>query len=162
VSGPTQKAGVEELLVERSIGRVLLAYGRGVDEGDFERVRSCFHEDATITYGSRKPGSRDEIVAWLEKVKPLLAGWSHYFGPPVVDLDLAAGRADCQTWCINVLQFHAEDGVHRQQVIGLLYTDLFACRDGEWRILERRNESEWVFDVEGNELLSKRLEKSQS
>lgn len=161
MSDPSRDDAVSELLAERAIGRVLLEYGRGVDEGNFERVRSCFHEDATIAYGSRPPGRRDEVVAWLEKVKPLMGGWSHYFGPPIIDLDLRAGRADCQTWCINVLQFHEDKGAHRQQVLGLLYTDVFVCRDGEWRISGRRNESEWVFDVEGNELLSK-LEKQRA
>jgi hypothetical protein len=138
---------IGELAAERVIGRVLLEYGRGVDTGDFERVRACFHEDATITYGARSAGQRDEVIAWLAKVKPLMEAWSHYFGPPVIDLDLESGTAECETWCINVLSFQPDElGARRQQVLGLLYTDRFTRRTGEWRIAERRNESEWSFD----------------
>jgi hypothetical protein len=139
-----------ELAAERAIGRVIHEYGRGVDEGDFERVRACFHEDAMVTYGSREPGLRDEIVRWLEQVKPLMAGWSHYFGQPIIDLGVEDGVADTQTWCINVLSFHPnEDGRSLQRILGLLYTDRFECRDGAWRIATRKNEGEWTIDVPG-------------
>lgn len=145
-----ESALLTALAAERAIQRVVQEYGRGVDEGDFERVRACFHEDATVTYGSREPGRRDEIVAWLEKVKPLMAGWSHYFGAPIIDLRLADGVADAQTWCINVLSFHPDGkGVATRRIAGLLYSDRFERRDGDWRIARRRNQSEWSIDVPG-------------
>jgi hypothetical protein len=153
VSSSSDEQLLRELRAEREIARVVQEYGRGVDEGDFERVRACFHEDATITYGSRKPGRRDEIVAWLEKVRPLIAGWHHYFGAPIVDLRLADGEgtADAQTWCINVLSYLPDDeGRAVQQIVGLLYTDRFELRDGAWRIASRRNEQEWGIDVPGS------------
>ena len=142
---------LDELRAERAIRRVLLEYGRGVDEADWERVRACFHQDARITYGERKSGIRDEIVAWLAEVDPLLLRLSHYFGPPIIEFGPEPGVARCQTWCIDVMQYHpSPQGRHAQRVMGLFYTDRFECRDGQWRIAERRNATEWIFDVKGN------------
>jgi len=140
-----------QIVAERAIQRVLLDYGRGVDERDFARIRSCFFEDATITYGDRGAASLDAALAWLEQVVPALHGLSHYFGPPIVDLSASGDEAVCQTWCINTVMYpRGEGGKARQEVLGLLYDDRFARRDGVWRILERRNQTEWCVDVDDN------------
>ncbi len=88
----------QQIVAERAIQRVLLEYGRGVDEGDFARVRACFHDDAVITYGDREAASLDEAIGWLERVVPALHALSHYFGPPIVDLAESGDEARCQTW----------------------------------------------------------------
>ena len=137
-------------VAERAIQRVLLEYGRGVDERDFERVRRCFHSDATIVYGGVSR-TRDEAIAWLERVTPALFGLSHYFGPAIVDLSEDGQTAVCQTWCINVLQHHrGATGEEAQVALGLLYDDVFRFREGRWLIAERRNLTEWNLPINGN------------
>ena len=144
----------QQLVAERSIQRVIGDYGRGVDERDFERIRRCFHPDATITYGDEPTRSRDDAVAWLEKVTPPIPALSHYFGPAIVDLSEDGQRATCQTWCINVLQYPRDsrnpEAEPKQPVLGLLYDDVFERRDGQWLIAERRNRTEWNLPVKGN------------
>jgi hypothetical protein len=140
-----------QLVAEQAIARVMAEYGRGVDERDSERIRACFHPDATITYGSDTTRTRDEAVAWLARVTPRLFALSHYFGPPIVDLSEDGRTAVCQTWCINVIQFpRGAGGEEPQTAAGLLYDDVFECRDGKWLIAERRNQTEWSLAVEGN------------
>lgn len=144
----------QQIVAERAITRVLLNYGRGVDEHDFARIRACFHEDAVITYGDGPPRSLNAAIAWLEEVVPALHALSHYFGPPIVDLSSDGTTATCQTWCINTLQYPpSESGEPRQQVLGLLYDDVFAYRNGAWLIAQRRNQSEWNLDIAGNSRL---------
>ena len=139
------------IVAERAIQRVIGDYGRGVDERDFERIRACFHPDATITYGGEETRTRDEGVAWLERVTPALFALSHYFGPAIVDLSEDGRTAVCQTWCINVLQFpRGAKGEEAQSALGLLYDDVFECRDGKWLIAQRRNHTEWSLAIEGN------------
>jgi hypothetical protein len=140
-----------QIVAEHAIQRVISDYGRGVDERDFERIRGCFHPDATITYGGEPCRTRDEGIAWLEQVTPALFALSHYFGPAIVDLSDDGRSANCQTWCINVLQFdRGAGGEAAQKALGLLYDDVFQLRDGRWLIAERRNQSEWSLDIEGN------------
>jgi hypothetical protein len=150
-----------EMAARHAIQRVIARYGRGVDERDFERVRSCFHASATITYGSGPTRSRDEAIVWLEQVTPALFALSHYFGPADVELSQDGLTAICQTWCLNVLQHHrSEAGVAVQLATGLLYDDVFTLVEDEWLISERRNRTEWSLEVEGNSRLPIPGEKS--
>jgi hypothetical protein len=140
-----------QLVAEQAIQRVINDYGRGIDERDFERVRSCFHPDARIIYGKEPDRSLDEAVAWLEQMLPALFALSHYFGPAIVDLSEDGQSAVCQTWCINVIQYpRGRNGEETQTASGLLYDDVFECRGGRWRIAERRNHTEWNLAVDGN------------
>ncbi len=140
-----------QMVAEQAIQRVIGDYGRGVDERDFERIRSCFHSDATITYGDEPTRTREEGIAWLERVTPALFALSHYFGPAIVRLSDDGHTAVCQTWCINVLQHHRGGAGEESQVaLGLLYDDVFRHRDGQWLIAERRNHTEWSLAIEGN------------
>ena len=140
-----------QLVAEQAIQRVIGEYGRGVDERDFERIRRCFHPDATIAYGGEVTRTVDEGVAWLERVTPALFALSHYFGPAIVDLSEDGRTAVCQTWCINVLQYHrGSAGEENQSALGLLYDDIFEHREGRWLIAERRNQTEWSLALDGN------------
>ena len=143
-----------ELAAQHAIQRVIARYGRGIDERDFERVRRCFHSDATITYGSGPTRSLDEAIDWLAEVTPGLFALSHYFGPADVELSGDGESAEVQTWCLNVLQHHRDaTGRAVQLATGLIYDDVFRFREGEWRIAERRNRTEWSLEVEGNSRL---------
>jgi SnoaL-like domain len=135
----------ETLRAERAITRIILTYARAVDGLDFERLRDCFHPDARIHYGEIFSGARDEAIAWLENSLARLQGTMHDFGAPWIELDLERGRARCETYATNAARFPAnERGEVLLNVTGTRYLDVFECRDGEWRILERRNVSSWV------------------
>ncbi|MEZ4333126.1 MAG: nuclear transport factor 2 family protein [Myxococcota bacterium] len=136
---------LEILRAERAITRVILDYARGVDALDLERIRGCFHPDARIHYGEIFSGPRDEAIAWLENSLSRLQGTMHDFGAPWIELDLARGRAECETYATNAARYPAnERGEVVLNVTGTRYIDTFERRDGAWRILERRNVSSWA------------------
>lgn len=135
----------EILMAERAIGRVILAYARAVDSLDYARLRDCFHPDAIIHYGTIFSGPRDEAIRWLEESLSRLQATMHDFGVPWIELDLERGRARCETYATNAARYPAnEKGEVVLNVTGTRYIDTFERRDGEWRILERRNVSSWA------------------
>lgn len=135
---------LEILMAEREITRVFLTYARAVDGLDFERLRSCFHADARIHYGDIFSGNLDETIAWLENSLPRLQGTLHDFGAPWIELDLENGRARCETYTNNAARYPAnEKGEVVLNVTGTRYLDLFERREGDWRIVERRNIGAW-------------------
>ena len=135
---------LEILMAEREITRVFLTYARAVDTLDFKRLRSCFHADARIHYGDIFSGDLDETIAWLENSLPRLQGTLHDFGAPWIELDLENGRARCETYTNNAARYPAnEKGEVVLNVTGTRYLDLFERRDGDWRIVERRNIGAW-------------------
>lgn len=141
------RRGLDQLAIQRVINE----YGRGIDEDDWDRVRGCFHPEAMITYGERGQRPLDETIDWLRAVSPALFRLSHYFGVPIVDFDQGDERAHCETWCLNVVQYaRGPDGEEMQDVMGLLYRDVFEYREDDWRILERSNTTEWKLSVDGN------------
>ena len=142
---------MRQIAAEHSIQRVIGEYGRGIDDRDFERVRRCFHADATFTYGSGPTRSLEDAIAWLAKVTSPAFALSHYFGTVLVDLSGDGRSATCVAWCINTNQYpRGSGGEEKQTVSGLRYDNVFALRDGQWRMVELRNHTEWIVDVDGN------------
>ena len=134
-----------ELRAERAIHRVMLRYARGVDSRDFEMVRDCFHPEARVTWGDWFSGTRDESIDWLSQAIPRLDGTLHVFASPWIELDLAAGSAQAETYAVNSARYPADEtGSCVQNVAGTRYFDRFELRDGEWKLIERRNERIWV------------------
>ena len=139
---------IETLLAEREITRIILQYARGIDQLDFDLVRDCFHADARVAYGTVFEGSVDETISWLDDALRRLQGTLHTFTPPWIDLDLDAGRAECETRSINSALFPAdESGTAIQNVTGTYYYDRFERRDDCWRIVHRRNAGAWQLNV---------------
>lgn len=139
---------IEVLLAEREITRVILQYARGIDRLDFDMVRDCFHPDARIEYGSVFEGSLDETIEWLDSALRRLQGTLHTFTPPWIDLDLEAGRAECETRSINSALYPPDEaGDAIQNVTGTYYYDRFERRDGRWRLVHRRNAGAWQVNV---------------
>ena len=140
-----EREELETLRAERAIQRVMLAYAHGVDGCDFERVRDCFHPDAEVSWGDWYQGGRDEAIAWLEETMPRLESTLHVFGPPWIEVDLASGTAQCETYAINSARYPPDaEGGSVQNVAGTRYVDRFEKRDGCWRIASRHNERVWV------------------
>ena len=135
---------LDQIVAEHAIGRIMQRYGLAVDAQDMDAFRACFHADAKLHYGNEFSGSLDEGIAWLRQQLPKLRGTMHAFMPSSIDLDLASGTAQCDTYAITVTRYPADaDGTLLQAINGTRYIDRFECRDGDWRIAERRNLAIW-------------------
>lgn len=133
--------------IERLITRLLLRYAHAVDRRDYEAVARCYWDDAHDEHGSFD-GDALAYVAWLRVVLPKVSVSSHQFTNILVDVS-ACDAATSETYCLNVSVFanrggEASEGESQRQTTALLrYLDRFQCRDGEWRIADRRVVTDW-------------------
>jgi len=141
----------EEIAVwraERSITRVIQRYARAVDARDFERVRTCFHDDAEVRYGDWFVGDLDAAMNFLTESIPRLVSTLHVFGTPWIELDLENGSAEVETYAVNSATYSPDaDGISMQNVSGTRYHDRFALRDGRWAIVARENRRVWAHNL---------------
>ena len=135
---------VEALIAKQAITEVVYRYCRGVDRFDRDMVRDCYWPEATDEHGSFA-GTRDEYLTWLfERMLPRFSWSQHFVGNVLIDqLDLAAGRAKCETY--GQSRHHRPSDVPEHNLIsGFRYVDDFERRAGEWRIARRICPLEWV------------------
>lgn len=129
------------ILDEHAIRRVLLRYCRGIDRRDLELVRSCYWPEATDVHGPFS-GTRDEFVAWVERLLRRHTMTMHHVGNMLVDVRGEA--AEAETYCVA---YHSGDpvgDVRWNYVAGVRYVDRFEKRSGEWRIADRMTAIEWM------------------
>jgi hypothetical protein len=140
--------GLDLLLAERAIHRVILRYCRGVDRMDPELVRSCYHEGATDSHGSFA-GTIDEFLVWVWRVLARYSMTMHFLGNILIDVDPSLQLARAETYGIAI---HRTDGGKPvgNLTTGFRYVDDFALRvvepgaPAEWRIQRRVATTEWV------------------
>jgi hypothetical protein len=133
---------MELVLAEREITRVLYRYAQGVDRRNFDQIASCYWDDGR---DNRIDGSIDDYVAWLREVLPNVATSTHQYTNVLIDVDVPAGTAHSEAYCLNVSVFAdpAEHGAARLTTV-LRYLDEWHRRDGEWRILTRVVVRDWA------------------
>jgi len=62
---PTTEAPLLEMLDEFALRKLVHAYCRAVDRGDFTKLRDLYHEDAVDAHGEFSTGSVDEFLGTL-------------------------------------------------------------------------------------------------
>jgi hypothetical protein len=128
-----------ELLDERAIRNVVLAYCRGVDRMDRALVRSCYHDDAREEHGSFE-GPIDDYLEWVWRVLARYDRTMHLVANQLVEL--RGDRAHCETYGIA---FHEGDPADptKNLTTGFRYLDRFERRNGDWRIVQRVAVTDW-------------------
>ena len=91
--------------------------------------------------------SADEFVAFAQGFLADMNATHHLLGQSriAVDGDGATGEWYFQAWH----SVSSEDGGVRDLFISGRYLDTYACRDGEWRIVNRMLVTDWVKDDPG-------------
>lgn len=119
-----------------AIVATLQAYARGVDRGDWDLVRSCYHPDAVDDHGVYR-GGPEGFVDYFSAVKRSWDRTCHYVFEPWIELD--GDRAAVDSMAVAHHLAGADD-----LVMGARYSDDFRRRDGDWRILRRVVTVEWI------------------
>lgn len=134
-------AGLRQLLDRREIEDLVLRYCRGIDRGDLELVRSCYHPDATDTHGSFH-GTVDEFLAWVERLLGRYDATMHLVANQLVTL--AGDAAVSETY--GVAHHRSSDPDPRRNLtVGFRFLDRVERRcGGPWRIARRIATTEWV------------------
>ncbi|HKY82389.1 MAG TPA: nuclear transport factor 2 family protein [Sphingobium sp.] len=129
------------LLSRREIEDCLFRYMRGQDRLDAALQRSAFHEGATVDYGFFV-GSGADFVEFAQKLlADRYVATQHMIGQMHIVVDGGQGHGE-----IYFLAWHrrtAEAGGDDLLIAGR-YLDRYACRDGAWRIIERREVVDWT------------------
>jgi hypothetical protein len=127
---------LQELLAKQAITERLHDYARGVDRVDTGLIRSVFHDDATADYGPMYTGSGHGFADFIAEVHPPLEAHSHHLSNISIRVD--GDRAGSETYVMVRLRSRAADG-RRHDIVSLgRYVDRWECREGAWRVTERR------------------------
>lgn len=129
------------------IRTVISTYFLGVDQHDWERVRSCYHDGATEDHGPFN-GGVDDFMVWLTSFVPGNYSQTMHVGCQTV-IDLDGEQAGSETYAVV---YHwsrpGEDGSVIAHASGGRLLDRFERRNGAWRIVHRALELRWVLHLD--------------
>lgn len=138
------EAEVRDLAARRDIHDALCRYMRAQDRLDPVLHRSAFHDDAYVDCGLMQ-GTADEFVAFAQGLLADMDASQHIIGQVQLDVrgDEASGEVYFYAWHRT-----REGDVSKDLIVAGRYVDEYACRNGEWRILKRREIIDWTrFDA---------------
>lgn len=134
------EAEVRDLAARRDINDCLCRYMRGQDRLDPALHRSAFHDDAWVDCGLMN-GTADEFVAFAQGFLGDIEGSQHIIGQ--VQLGVKGDAASGEVYFFAWHRLH-DDGVPTDLLVAGRYIDEYACRDGDWRIVRRRELIDWA------------------
>jgi ketosteroid isomerase-like protein len=128
------EALLRQLLDERDIREVITRFARASDRNDLDLIETCYHPGAVDAHGHYNgdvPGFVEYCRQFLAKVTSI----THFVGQSTIELDGDAAWAE--TYCLCLIRMpDGDQAVDR--LANIRYVDLFARRDGEWRIAHRK------------------------
>jgi hypothetical protein len=140
VTSDDMAAELVDLIARRDIKKALMRYMRGQDRLDPALHRSAFHDDAFVDCGIMS-GDPDAFVEFAQGFLADLQGSQHIIGQ--IDLnvhgDIASGEVYFVAW-----HRITDSGEPKDLLVAGRYVDEYARRNGEWRILKRREIIDWT------------------
>lgn len=126
---------------ERAIRRCLTDYCRGIDRCDAVLVASVYHPEATDDHGSFVGSGTDFARLATTKLRAYARTTTHFIGEPIIDF-VSPTVAEVETPVIAWHRVADAEGEFLENFCGR-YFDRFECRDGDWRIADRRLTRDW-------------------
>lgn len=80
----TRDEALQRLLDKEEIYEAICLYARGVDRGDWDLVRSTYHEDAFDSHGDYQ-GDINGLIAWLENLFKGVDNSMHFLGNCLIE-----------------------------------------------------------------------------
>jgi hypothetical protein len=130
-----------ELHDRLAIHRLVLAYCRAVDRGDFAGVRKVYAAEGRDVH-TGFAGTADDYVAWLRGKLAQFDGTMHLIGNH--DAELHGDRALAETYGTAVHWGTPAADPSRNFTSGFRYVDHLRRTADGWRIVERRAVREWT------------------
>jgi hypothetical protein len=145
--GETYTIKLEELADREAIRDCLCRSAMANDLRDIELWKSVYWPDGHEDHGPMFIGNAHDFV---EAVTPMVdeameSVW-HQMGMPLIRIDGA--RANVMTYGQAYTRMRAT--AQREAwnlLVGVRYVDVFEKRDGEWRILNRVTQPDWMCEV---------------
>ncbi|MBA59390.1 MAG: hypothetical protein CMQ40_09500 [Gammaproteobacteria bacterium] len=146
---------LEDLLAEQAVRKAVTAYSRGADRCDVEILKSAFHPDAEVKYGSYD-GPYEPFCQNVVDGHLTMNYTSHTVINQYYDIDARSGKGAGEIYVLaflstsqsgDVMDVKAykekkSEGVFDYVVAGR-YVDQYECRDEDWRIIHRQYIYDW-------------------
>jgi hypothetical protein len=138
-------ARLRQMLDKDEILQVMLRYARGVDRGDMELIRQCYHPDAYDDHVEFK-GNVEDLITWLADRFKDVDNSTHLIGNCLVefkDVDTALVETYYNSRRIRpaTAKEIERDGLQPHEEVCRQswgrYIDRFERRQGEWRVAHR-------------------------
>jgi hypothetical protein len=133
--------GLDDLIAKQEIREVLMRFCRGVDRGDIDLVRSCYHPDAEDDHGAYR-GGIDGLCEAVQQMVDRTSVTHHVLGQALIEVDGQEARSECYVIAYHRTRPHAGSAEH-DVLVGARYLDLFERRAGSWRISRRTVSHAW-------------------
>jgi SnoaL-like domain len=137
----TTDPAVQEMLDEFALRKLVHAYCRAVDRGDFTQLRELYHQDAADAHGGFSGGTADEFIAQLAATRPYIRSMQHHVTTVnfAVDGDVAEGE-------IYTIATHTVIAGDRDidVMVGGRYLDRYEKRAGAWKFALRTIVTDWA------------------
>ncbi len=146
---------VEDLLAEQAVRKAVTCYSRGADRCDIDILKSAFHHDAEVKYGSYD-GPYEVFCNNVVTGHTAMNYTTHTVVNEYFDINAASGKGVGEIYVLAFLSLSQagdvmevddykdtkSDGGHEYLVAGR-YVDKYECRDGDWRISLRQYIIDW-------------------
>jgi hypothetical protein len=139
---------LERYLSRGEIQEVLARYARGVDRGDADLLKSCYHADAIEEHAGNYTGN---AFAYIDGAVPRIRKMGvmqHLLSSTHIEFD--GDVAWVETYVLTFARF-AGDGRSTDTFTGGRLIDRFERRAGVWKIAHRRTVFDWNRDTPSNE-----------
>jgi ketosteroid isomerase-like protein len=137
----TTDALLREVLDEFALRKLVHAYCRAVDRGDFAKLRELYHNDAVDAHGEFSTGGVDEFLSTLAASRPHIRSMQHNI--TTVNFAINGQVAEGEVYTIAMHTFGAE-ARDVDVIVGGRYLDKYEKRDDTWKIIERTIVTDWA------------------
>jgi ketosteroid isomerase-like protein len=137
----TTDAVLQEMIDEFQLRKLVNAYCRAVDRGDFARLRILYHPDAVDAHGDFSEGTADDFLDQLAAAHPYIRSMQHNITTMNFAISGRAAEGEIYTIAIHTL---AGKGRDVDLVVGGRYLDKYEKRDDAWKLIERTIVTDWA------------------
>jgi ketosteroid isomerase-like protein len=130
-----------ELLDEFALRKLVHAYCRAVDRGDFATLRELYHHDAEDAHGAFSTGSLDDFLKTLADSHRHIRSMQH--NVTTVNFAISGSTAEGEIYTIAAHTVIAGDR-DVDVMVGGRYLDRYEKRDDTWKIIERTIVTDWA------------------
>ncbi|MEC7793212.1 MAG: nuclear transport factor 2 family protein [Pseudomonadota bacterium] len=142
MTADTHPDPIAQLVARDAIRDCLYRYARGIDRADEAALMSSYWPEAHDSHGA----TSGPIADFYDRVRAAWArGARNVHQISNILIDFRSGTEAAVESYFHALQRGAgPDGVVRQVQMAGRYCDLFECRGGEWRVIDRTVVYDWV------------------
>lgn len=146
---------VDDLLAEQAVRKAVTCYSRGADRCDVDLLKSAFHSDAEVRYGSYD-GHYAEFCENVVSGHSAMNYTTHTILNEYYDIDASTNEGVGEIYVLAFLSMSQAGDVMAvenykasesdggfEYIVAGRYVDRYECREGDWRIVMRQYIIDW-------------------